>query len=107
VDLIITCIDHPAAANQIFLVSDGEDLSTTELLRRVGKALGKSARLIPVPASLINYAAMLIGKRDVSKRLLDSLQVDITKTCKLLDWAPPVSVDVALKRTTQSFLQEK
>ena len=107
VDLIITCIDHPAAANQVFLVSDGEDLSTTELLQRVGKALGKSARLIPVPASLINYAAMLFGKRDVSKRLLDSLQVDITKTCKLLDWAPPVSVDVALKRTAQSFLQEK
>ena len=107
VDLIITCIDHPAAANQIFLVSDGEDLSTTELLQRVGKALGKSARLIPVPACLINIAAMLIGKRDVSKRLFGSLQVDISKTCKLLDWAPPVSVDVALKRTTQSFLQEK
>jgi UDP-glucose 4-epimerase len=107
VDLIITCIDHPAAANQVFLVSDGEDLSTTELLQRVGKALGKSARLIPVPACLINIAAMLIGKREVSKRLLGSLQVDISKTCKLLDWAPPVSVDEALKRTTQSFLQEK
>lgn len=107
VDLIITCIEHPAAANQIFLVSDGDDLSTTELLQRVSKALGRPARLLPVPAWIISLAATLFGKRDVSQRLLDSLQVDISKTRDLLGWVPPVSVDEALQKTAQSFLLKK
>lgn len=107
VDLIIVCIEHPRARNQVFLVSDGEDLSTTELLQRVGKALGKPARLIPVPAVLINVVAGLVGKRSLSQRLLGSLQVDISKTCKTLDWVPPVSVDAALEKTAQSFLHSK
>jgi len=107
VDLIITCVEHTKAVNQIFLVSDGEDLSTTELLQRVGKALGKPARLIPVPCRLIGFAAALIGKRDFSQRLLGSLQVDITKTREILNWSPPVSVDDALKNTAQSFLKNK
>ena len=106
-DLIITCIDHPGAVNQIFLVSDGEDLSTTELLRRIGQALGKPARLLPVPAWMISLAATLVGKRDMSMRLLGSLQVDITKTRDLLGWAPPVSVDEALQKTAQSFRLKK
>lgn len=105
VDLIFTCIHHPAAANQIFLVSDGEDLSTTELLQRVGRVFERPVRLIPVPVGLIKFAAMLMGKRDVSQRLLGSLQVDISKTCELLDWTPIVSVDVALKETVNAFLR--
>ena len=80
VDLIVTCIEHPAAANQTFLAGDGEDLSTTDLLRRIGEALGKPARLIPVPARLLMAAAAMLGKRDVAQRLLVSLQVDISKT---------------------------
>lgn len=107
VDLIITCIKHPAAANQIFLASDGEDLSTTELMKRVGYALGKPARLVSVPASIINIAARLLGKRGVSQRLLGSLQVDVTKTRDLLNWHPPVSVDEALQKTAQAFLQQQ
>ena len=107
VDLIITCIDHPGAVNQVFLVSDGEDLSTTELLRRIGQALGRPARLLPVPAWMISLAATLVGKRDMSMRLLGSLQVDITKTRDLLGWAPPVSVDEALQKTAQSFRLKK
>jgi len=107
VGLILTCIDHPGAVNQVFLVSDDDDLSTTELLQRVGQALGKPAKLIPVPAWFIRLAATLIGKRDVSQRLLGSLQVDISKTRDLLDWLPPVSVDEALQKTAQSFLQQK
>ncbi len=62
VDLIVTCIDHPAAANQTFLVSDGQDMSTTELLRRMGRALGKPARLLPVPPALLKAGAALVGK---------------------------------------------
>lgn len=103
VDLVVTCIDHPAAANQTFLVSDGEDLSTTELLQRMGKALGKPARLLPVPASLLRAGAAILGRRAVAQRLCGSLQVDISKTCELLGWIPPVSVDDALRKTALAF----
>lgn len=98
VDLIIRCIDHPAAANQVFLAGDGEDLSTTELLRGVGRAMGKPARLIPVPAGLLQFGATLLGRKAMAQRLLGSLQVDISKTCELLDWKPPYTVEEGLKR---------
>jgi len=98
VDLIITCIDHPAAANQVFLAGDGQDLSTTELLRGVARAMGKPARLIPVPSSLLMLGATLLGKKAVAQRLLGSLQVDITKAREVLGWEPPVSVEEGLKR---------
>lgn len=106
VDLIITCIDHPAAANQTFLVADGEDLSTTELLQRLGLALGKPAKLIPVPVWLLKTGAMLLGKRDMAQRLLNSLQVDNSQTCERLGWRPPVTVEQALKKTAEDFLQK-
>lgn len=98
VDLIIRCIDHPAAANQVILAGDGEDLSTTELLRGVGKAMGKPARLIPVPAGLLQFGATLLGRKAMAQRLLGSLQVDISKTCELLDWKPPYTVEEGLRR---------
>ncbi len=98
VDLIIRCIDHPAAANQVFLAGDGEDLSTSELLRGVSNAMGKPARLIPVPAGMLQFVATLLGKRAMAQRLLGSLQVDISKTCELLDWKPPYTVEEGLKR---------
>lgn len=98
VDLIIRCIDHPAAANQVFLAGDGDDLSTTELLHGVGKAMGKPARLIPVPAGLLQFGATLLGKKAMAQRLLGSLQVDISKTCELLDWKPPYTVEEGLRR---------
>lgn len=98
VDLILTCVDHPAAANQVFLAGDGEDLSTTELLQRVGTAIGKPARLIPIPGGLLMLGAALLGKKSVAQRLLGSLQVDISKTRELLGWNPPSSVDEGLRR---------
>ncbi|MCQ4251918.1 SDR family oxidoreductase [Pseudomonas stutzeri] len=98
VDLIIRCIDHPAAANRTFLAGDGEDFSTTQLLRGVGKAMGKPARLIPVPAGVLQFGATLLGKKAMAQRLLGSLQVDISKTCELLDWKPPYTVEEGLKR---------
>jgi UDP-glucose 4-epimerase len=104
VDLIITCLEHPSAANQTFLVSDGEDISTTELLRRMGAALGKPARLLPVPAGLIRFGASLIGRPGIAQRLCGSLQVDISKTRELLGWSPPISVDEGLWRTAEAFL---
>ncbi|OOG50601.1 SDR family oxidoreductase [Polaromonas sp. C04] len=102
--LIEICLCHPAAENQTFLVSDGEDLSTTQLLQRMGQALGKPARLIPVPPMLIKLGAALVGKPDVAQRLCDSLQVDISKTRQLLGWSPPVSVDEGLKKAAQGYL---
>ena len=98
VDLVITCIDHPAAANQVFLAGDGQDLSTTELLRGVANAAGKPSRLIPIPSSLLMLAATLIGKKAVAERLLGSLQVDISKARDLLGWEPPISVEEGLRR---------
>jgi nucleoside-diphosphate-sugar epimerase len=98
VDLLITCIDHPAAANQTFLVSDGEDLSTADLLRRLGQAMNKPARLFPVPPSLLQLGANLLGKGDMAQRLLGNLQVDISHTRNTLSWAPPISVDEGLRR---------
>lgn len=101
VDLVLTCMVHPAAANQTFLVSDGEDLSTTDLLRRMARALGAPARLLPVPAILLKLGATLLGKRALSQRLCGSLQVDIEKTRTLLGWAPPLGVDRALAQAAR------
>ena len=98
VDLIITCIDHPAAANQVFLAGDGQDLSTTELLLGLAKAAGKRSSLIPIPSFLLMLAATLFGKKPVAQRLLGSLQVDISKACDLLGWEPPLSTEEGLRR---------
>lgn len=107
VDLIITCISHPAAANQTFLVSDGDDLSTTQLLRKMASALDRPARLLPIPARALSGVAILLGKKSLSNRLCGSLQVDISKTRSLLGWSPIVSVDDALKATAQNFQERK
>ncbi len=98
VDLMLTCVTHPKAGNQVFLVSDGQDISTAELLRRIGKALDRPARLIPVPTSWLAFVATALGKQASAHRLLGSLQADISKTRALLDWTPPISVDEGLRQ---------
>ena len=105
VDLINVCICHPAAANQTFLVSDDEDLSTAGLLDHMALALGLPSKLIIVPTALISLGAKLISRPDISQRLCGSLQVDIKKTKDLLGWSPPVSVDEGLRQTAAHFLQ--
>ncbi len=107
VDLIVTCLEHPAAANRVFLVSDGEDLSTTELLRRMGAALNKPACLLPVPAAWLCGAARLFGQEAIAQRLCGSLQVDIGQTRRVLGWTPPVTVDEALRKTARDFLEHR
>lgn len=102
VDLVITCIDHPAAANQVFLAGDGQDLSTTELLRGVGNAMGKPARLIPVPAGMLMFGATLLGKKAAAQRFLGSLQVDISKARNVLGWEPPLTLEEGLRRCFDS-----
>lgn len=101
VDLILICTHHANAANQIFLVCDGEDLSTTDLLRKIGKALGRPARLYRVPVGLLALLADLMGQKAISQRVLGSLRVDMRKTCELLGWAPSISVDEGLARAVE------
>jgi nucleoside-diphosphate-sugar epimerase len=103
VDLIVTCISHSNAANQTFQVSDGESLSTVALLRLMGEALGKPARLFPVPVAMLKLAAWLLGKPGVAQRLCSSLEVDIGMTRELLGWEPPISVDDGLRRTAEHW----
>jgi nucleoside-diphosphate-sugar epimerase len=101
VDLILTCLVHMNAANQTFLVSDCDDLSTAELLRRIGKALNKPARLFPIPVVLLTTMACFLGKRAIAQRLFGSLQVDISKTIELLDWKPTISIDEGLTKAVE------
>lgn len=101
VDLLITCIKNPAAAGNIFLVSDGEDVSTKVFLERTAKAMGVTARLFPMPVSCLMFGATLIGKRYLVDKLCTSLLVDIEKTRQLLAWQPPFTLDEGLKKAVQ------
>lgn len=106
VDLIITCIEHPNAANQTFLVSDDDDISTSELLSRILIALDSPNRMLPVPGSWLTFAARLVGKQSIAQRLCDSLQVDISKTKELLNWKPPYNSAECIKKTALDFLEK-
>jgi len=103
-DFIVLCAKHPKAANEIFLISDGEDVSTTELLQKVAKSMGKKARLIPVPVGLMAFIAKLVGKEDVANRLFGSLQVDSSKAREMLGWKPVITMDEQLKKTVKAKL---
>lgn len=105
VDLLALCIHHPAAANHVFLASDGEDLSTPELLRRLGAALGRPARLWSLPPAWLSVAGRLLGRSAEVERLCGSLQVDSRATRERLNWQPPVAVDAALAATARDFLE--
>lgn len=107
VSLLATCASHPAASGQTFLVNDGEDLSMTELLRRTALAMGRTARLLPVPVTLMSTVARLAGRKDLAERLFGSLQVDSSKARQLLGWTPPITVDEALGKTAAHFLARR
>jgi UDP-glucose 4-epimerase len=106
VDLTRVCMVHPAASNQTFLVSDGEDLSTTQLLRHLGVSLGRPALLLPVPAALLRLMATVLGRSAMADRLCGSLQVNIRKAQHVLGWTPPVSVQKGLHCAAQGSLRE-
>lgn len=107
VDLIMTCIEHPNAANQVFLVSDDDDLSTAKMVNKLAKTCGKSGWMLPVPLMLFQLVGRVLGKTDVINRLTGSLHVDISKTKTLLNWTPIMSVDEGFKKTADAFLQNK
>jgi len=101
VDLLIRCVYHPAAAGQTLLVSDGEDVSTPDLLRHMAAGLGRSARLLPVPVPLLRLAGRALGKQAEMDRLVGSLQIDCRHTRELLEWTLPVSVAEGIRRMVQ------
>jgi nucleoside-diphosphate-sugar epimerase len=98
VDLLAVCVSHPEAAGQTFMISDGEDLSTPDLMHRLGKAMGLTPRLFRFPARLLRGAGGLLGRTAEVERLVGSLAIDIQHTRETLDWSPPVSVDEGLAR---------
>jgi nucleoside-diphosphate-sugar epimerase len=98
VDFIILCTTHPQASNQTFMVSDGHDLSTAELVQGLARAARVPSRLLPIPIGILKGAAALLGKSDAAQRLCGNLQVDVSKARRLLGWVPPVSVDEGLRR---------
>lgn len=102
--LLVICIDHPKAANEVFLVSDGEDLSIEDLIRRLGKSMNRPAKIIPYSGRFINLALGVLGKQDLGQRLFGNLQVDIRKNKDVLGWTPKISVDEGLRRVSEGRL---
>ncbi|RAS52735.1 nucleoside-diphosphate-sugar epimerase [Vibrio diazotrophicus] len=107
VDLILTSCVHPHASGHTFLVSDGEDVSTTQLLKAVAKAMGKPSTLIPIPMCWIQLAAKAMGKPAVAERLCGNLQVDIEQTQSVLNWSPVVSFHEGITRTAAHFIEAR
>lgn len=102
-DLVSCCVTHPAAAGRVFFAADGEDVSTTELLKRVAAAFGRPSRLLPVPPALLQAAAGALGRGAVAQRLCGSLQVDIGANAQVLGWRPPFRMDAQLAATAAAF----
>ena len=97
------CLVHPAAANRTFFVSDDHDVSTPELVRRIASALGRRPRLFPVPVSLLEGAAALLGRRAPAQRLTGSLQLDVSRIKSELGWTPPFSMRQGLMETASWY----
>ena len=106
-DLLIRLVGEGVPPNRVWLVSDGEDLSTSELIRRIGVAMGRDVTLLPVPVALLRGVATLVGKGDEVTRLCGSLSVDISGTCAGLGWSPPVRVNESLARTAAWYASER
>jgi nucleoside-diphosphate-sugar epimerase len=104
-DALCTCLTHPAAAGQTFLISDGEDLSTPELVRCLAQAMKRPDRLFPIPSRVLLWVFSALGRRSMAERLMGSLTVDSTKIRQTLGWQPPYGVDQGLRVTAEWFLQ--
>ena len=101
VSFIIICTLHPKAANEIFLISDNDNLSTTQLLKNIAKAFNKKSLLLPVPISWMIFVAKLLGKEADAVRLFSALVIDSSKARDLLDWHPVTTMDEQLYKITE------
>jgi UDP-N-acetyl-alpha-D-quinovosamine dehydrogenase len=103
-DLLVRLVTHPSAPGHTWMVCDGEDLSTPELIRRIAVAMNRPSRLLPIPVSLVRIAGALAGRRAEVARLCGSLVVDATATRNELGWSAPMNVDDALARTVEWYV---
>jgi nucleoside-diphosphate-sugar epimerase len=101
VDLLIRCIDHPEASGKTFLASDGEDLSTPELIKLIASSMGRKANLFPFPISMLKFLGSIFGRREEINRLVGSLRIDDSYTKEILNWTPPISVEEGIRRMVQ------
>ena len=106
-DFIHHCIEHPKAANEVFLIADGEDVSTTDLLRKVAKAFGKKVWLLPIPVHLMVFVASLLWKESVADRLFGSLQIDSSKARELLAWQPVITMDEQFAIAAEEYIKNE
>jgi nucleoside-diphosphate-sugar epimerase len=107
VDVIVACVDAPAAAGKTWLVSDGEDVSTPALIRKLAAASGKPPRLLPCPVALLRFGAALLGRRAAAQRLTGSLQVDSSRIRRELGWQPRYSLDQGLNATVRWYYRDQ
>jgi len=103
-DVLVRCVQTPTAGGETFLVSDGASVSSPALLRMIGVAMGRPARLIPVPPALLRVAGALSGRRELVDRVIDSLAVDDEKTREMLEWEPRLSTELGLRATVDWYL---
>ena len=101
IDLLIRCIDHPEASGKTFLASDGEDLSTPELIKLIDSSMGRKANLFPFPISMLKFLGSVLGKREEINRLVGSLRIDNSYTKEILNWTPPINVEEGIRRMVQ------
>ena len=106
VDLIANCVEHPKASNQTFLVSDDNDISTTDLIKNIAKALNRKIILIPIPMPVIKIIARIFGKQNAIQKLCGSLQIDISHTKKTLDWKPPYTFNTGMQEVANAYLEK-
>ena len=102
IDMLILCIDHPHAAGKTFLVSDGEDLSTPDLIRLIASAMGQPVKLFSLPTSLLKFFSFIFRRNNEIDRLTESLQIDNSYTKKILNWTQPISVEEGIRRMIKS-----
>jgi len=102
-DFAVCCLEHPQAAGQTFILADGRDLSTLELLRQTGRALGVGVRSWPCPPGLLRAGANCLGRPELAGQLLDDLSFDISKAKSRLGWRPPFSLEEGLKEMADHF----
>jgi nucleoside-diphosphate-sugar epimerase len=106
-DLVVNLVGNPAAANKTWMVSDGEDISTAELVRRLARAMGRPSRVFPVPEGMLRWAGRLAGRRAEVDRLCGSLRVDVTQTFSALQWRPPLDLDTGLRKTAEWYVSSR
>jgi nucleoside-diphosphate-sugar epimerase len=107
VDFLMTCMQHPRSGGRVWLVNDGEDISTPDLITRMAVLMRRRTRLFPCPPTVLKTLAMLIGRGAEASRLCDSFLVDARPALDMLRWTPPMSVDEELARTTADYMEQR